>query len=176
MYCAVCAPLTLYFSLNYSWHLGRALCRLTPSLQMSNVLVSCFSMALIAIDRWKFIVHSSSLSGGGNGGGCISTSSGITPGGGGGGAGGLGFGSGIDPERRSKLVGLFFSLALTWLLALSLSAPLALARDLRLVYLKATGELVSSACEEIWLDVRFKYVYSFVLIMFQYILPVFIIG
>lgn len=156
MFCAVCAPLTLFLSSNYNWHFGRILCRITPTLQMCNALVSCFSMALIAIDRWQLIVHSSPSS-------TSTTCASVAP-------------NAIDPTRNTKITWIVISLAFIWLLALGLTTPLTFIRDVREAYVRSTNELIMSVCEETWIDVRFKYVYSFVLIMFHYILPIIIIG
>lgn len=56
--CMFYGPLTLikYSSLN--WIYGSLLCKLSYSLPMASVLVSVYSMATIAVDRWQFIVHS----------------------------------------------------------------------------------------------------------------------
>lgn len=53
--CLICAPLTLLKYIEINWFLGRILCKLGPGLQTTIVMVTAFSIATIAIDRWKFI-------------------------------------------------------------------------------------------------------------------------
>ena len=53
--CLICAPLTLLKYIEINWFLGRILCKLGPGLQTTIAMVTAFSIATIAIDRWKFI-------------------------------------------------------------------------------------------------------------------------
>ena len=55
--CSICAPLTMYRTVDVKWNLGRLLCKLGPGLQSSNVIVTAFSITAIALDRWDFIAN-----------------------------------------------------------------------------------------------------------------------
>ena len=159
MFCAVCAPIILFRYTTLNWHFGQVLCKASSSLQTANVLVSVFSMASIAIDRWQFIVHSSSPS-------ASSSSSSYTS-----------ATSGVEPIAGSpKRLSLALSIAFIWILALLVSAPLAFVRAERVLKFRPTDELIFATCEEYWSDINFKFFYCFVLFFFKFILPAFIIG
>ncbi|KAL3104333.1 hypothetical protein niasHT_029118 [Heterodera trifolii] len=50
--CTVTAPMTLYLSMNFFWPFGTPACQIISSIQAVNMLVSCLTLVLIAMDRF----------------------------------------------------------------------------------------------------------------------------
>jgi hypothetical protein len=67
-------------------------------------------------------------------------------------------------------------LAAIWLVAFLISLPLFLIQEERVYIVYPSGEKLQCICEETWSSNLSKYVYSLFLVLFQYILPAFIIG
>uniref|UniRef100_A0A0N4ZYG4 G_PROTEIN_RECEP_F1_2 domain-containing protein n=1 Tax=Parastrongyloides trichosuri TaxID=131310 RepID=A0A0N4ZYG4_PARTI len=55
--CIVSAPFTIYQSMNFYFPFNEATCKFIASFQAINMFVSCFTLVLIAIDRF-FLTHS----------------------------------------------------------------------------------------------------------------------
>lgn len=77
---------------------------------------------------------------------------------------------------RTKKFCLFFSILFIWIVALVLSMPLMMAKEEITFVLKSTNEVLYRICDETWHDRTVKYVYCSVIALFQYILPLIIIG
>uniref|UniRef100_A0A1B6EEC8 G-protein coupled receptors family 1 profile domain-containing protein n=1 Tax=Clastoptera arizonana TaxID=38151 RepID=A0A1B6EEC8_9HEMI len=55
--CVVCMPFTLVSILRREWDLGLVLCKLVPTLQGTNIMVSIGTITVIALDRYFTIVR-----------------------------------------------------------------------------------------------------------------------
>lgn len=55
--CVICMPFTLVSILRRQWNLGLVLCKLVPTLQGTNIMVSIGTITVIALDRYFTIVR-----------------------------------------------------------------------------------------------------------------------
>ncbi|XP_059474169.1 neuropeptide Y receptor type 5-like isoform X2 [Neocloeon triangulifer] len=62
--CLVCMPFTLISLISKQWTMGETLCKLVPTLQGANIMVSTTTISTIAIDRYINIVRHTPLNAG----------------------------------------------------------------------------------------------------------------
>lgn len=55
--CVICMPFTLITILRREWRLGSLLCKLVPTLQGTNIMISIGTITMIALDRYYTIVR-----------------------------------------------------------------------------------------------------------------------
>ena len=82
----------------------------------------------------------------------------------------------IVNQGKDKKLLMSISIFLIWVVSFLLAVPSFLVNDEKVFQLKSTKEILYVVCEEIWFDLSFKYIYSIIVVVFQYVLPVIIIA
>lgn len=79
-------------------------------------------------------------------------------------------------REKSKKIWLYTSLVLVWFLAITISIPSFIVNDEKTFQLKESKDILYKICEETWEKQSSKYAYFLVVVSFQFILPVLIVG
>jgi hypothetical protein len=82
----------------------------------------------------------------------------------------------IVNQGKDKKLLMSISIFLIWAVSFLTAVPSFIVNDEKVFQLKSTKEVLYVVCEEIWFDLSFKYIYSIVVVLFQYVLPVIIIA
>lgn len=82
----------------------------------------------------------------------------------------------VNSGRNSKKYWLYLCIFLIWTCSFLISIPSFVVNDEKTVRTKQTKEVLYKLCEETWFDLNSKYSFCVSLIIFQYILPVVVVG
>jgi len=132
--CIICIPPTLTQCLyGGKWFLGLVACKLVPTMQGTNILVSTGTITAIALDRWNSITQS--------------------------------IGGNPQQVTHKKVAAIN---AFIWISSFILTSPILIFQDIDVVRLPWE---TYSMCVEVWPYPVMKHVFTIVLLLIQYILP-----
>ncbi|CAF0819782.1 unnamed protein product [Brachionus calyciflorus] len=82
----------------------------------------------------------------------------------------------VNSGKNAKNYNLYFCIFIIWTVSFLISIPSFIIIDEKIIRIKQTKEVLYKLCEETWHNHNSKYFFGTLLIFFQYILPVVIVG
>lgn len=82
----------------------------------------------------------------------------------------------VNSGRNSKKYCLYLCIFFIWIFSFLISIPSFIVNDEKIVRIKQTKEVLYKLCEETWFEHNTKYLFCIGLIIFQYVLPVVVVG
>ena len=82
----------------------------------------------------------------------------------------------VHSKEQPKRFCSFICILLIWIGALVLSIPSFIVNDIRMFKLKSNEQILYTVCEEIWFSNTYKYLYSILTIVIQYLVPLIIVS